>query len=118
MARGVLNGLIPGGACVGAIVAKRLIHVFSRRQFILFVNAVAFAAGCLIYIQNEISFIIIRIIQGICIGFYTSIVSMTIAEISPVEISGSTGAFTQIFASMGVATSYLFYYILYIVVPQ
>ena len=43
---------------------------------------------------------------------------MTIAEISPVEISGSTGALTQVFVSMGVGTTYLFYYILFKAVPD
>jgi MFS family permease len=99
-------------------LAKKLIHLFSRRQFIFFVNAIAFTAGCLIFIQNQTCFIIIRIVQGICIGFYTSTISMTIAEISPVEISGSTGALTQVFVSMGVGTTYLFYYILFKAVPD
>lgn len=51
-ARGVFNGLIPLGACAGALIAKKLFHVFSRRQFLLFVNAIAFVVGCLIYIPN------------------------------------------------------------------
>lgn len=53
-----------------------------------------------------------RIIQGACVGLYTSIVPIVIAEISPVEIMGTTGAFTQIFCSVGTTVAYLFYYIL------
>lgn len=45
---------------------------------------------------------------------YTAIIPMTISEISPIEISGSTGAFTQIFCSIGTTSAYLFYYILLI----
>ncbi len=112
MARGILTGCIPFGALFGALLGKKLIHVFSRRQYMLFINAWALIAGALLYITEMQCFIIMRIIQGACIGMYTSLVPMTISEISPIEISGSTGAFTQIFCSIGTTTAYLFYYIL------
>jgi MFS family permease len=112
VARGVLTGCIPFGALFGALLGKKLIHVFSRRDFILFINAWALISGSLLYITNTPCFIIMRIIQGACIGMYTSIIPMTISEMSPVEISGSTGAFTQIFCSIGTTSAYLFYYIL------
>ena len=69
-------------------------------------------AGCLIFITHYECLIIMRIIQGACVGMYTAIIPMNISEISPIEISGSTGAFTQIFCSIGTSSAYLFYYIL------
>lgn len=111
-ARGILTGCIPFGALFGALLGKKLIHVFSRRHYLLFINACALVSGGLLYITNTPCFIIMRIIQGACIGMYTSTIPMTISEISPVEISGSTGAFTQIFCSIGTTSAYLFYYIL------
>lgn len=111
-ARGILTGCIPFGALFGALLGKKLIHVFSRRNLILVINATALVAGSLLYITEMESFIIMRIIQGACIGMYTSTIPMTISEISPIEISGTTGAFTQIFSSIGTTSAYLFYYLL------
>ena len=83
-ARGVLTGCIPFGALFGALLGKKLIHVFSRRNYILFINAWALTAGSLLYITKMPCFIIMRIIQGACIGMYTAIIPMTISEISPI----------------------------------
>lgn len=81
--RGILTGCIPIGALFGALLGKKLIHVLSRRNFILLINACGIVSGSLIYIQNVWSFIIMRIIQGACIGMYTAIIPIVIAEISP-----------------------------------
>lgn len=83
-ARGVLNGCIPVGAGVGALVAKKLTHMFSRRNFVLLTNLIAVIAGSLIYITNMGVFLAMRLIQGLCIGFFTSTISVYINEISPV----------------------------------
>jgi hypothetical protein len=50
-ARGILTGCIPIGALIGAILGKKLIHLFSRRNFLLFINALGIIAGSLLYIQ-------------------------------------------------------------------
>ena len=116
-ARGILTGCIPVGALIGALMGKKLIHLFSRRNFILLINACGIVAGSLLYITHVESFIIMRLIQGACIGLYTAIIPIVIAEISPLKISGSTGAFTQIFCSVGTTMAYLFYYILSVALP-
>ncbi len=86
--------------------------MFSRRKFVLLINAVAIVAGCLLYINNFILLLILRIIQGICVGLYTSIIPLYTTEISPREIQSSTSPFTQIFCSSGTTIAYLFYFIL------
>lgn len=107
-----MTGCISFGALFGALAGKKLLHWFSRRNFILFINGLAIVSGSLLYIQNMECFIIMRILQGACVGLYTSIVPIVIAEISPIEIMGTTGAFTQIFCSIGTTVAYLFYYLL------
>lgn len=84
VATGIITGCISFGALLGALIGKKLIHLFSRRNFILFINAIAVVAGSLIYIQNMECLIIMRIIQGACVGLYTSIVPIVVAEISPI----------------------------------
>ena len=49
-ARGILTGCIPFGALFGALLGTKLIHVFSRRNFILVINITALIAGSLLYI--------------------------------------------------------------------
>lgn len=78
----------------------------------LFINFLAIVAGGVIFINHMVVFIIMRLIQGICVGMYTSIVPLYINEISPVEIESSTTPFTQIFCSCGATVAYLFYFIL------
>lgn len=78
-ATGIITGCISIGALFGALAGKKLIHWFSRRNFILFINALAIVAGSLIYIQHVAVLIIMRLLQGACIGMYTSIVPIVIA---------------------------------------
>ena len=82
----------------GALIGKKLIYVFSRRNYILFINGWGIMAGCLIFITHYECLIIMRIIQGACVGMYTAIIPMNISEISPIEISGSTGLLPKYFA--------------------
>jgi MFS family permease len=83
-AKGILTGCIPVGAGIGALLGLKLIHVFSRRNFVLFINLIAIMAGSLIYITNFGVLICMRVIQGICVGLYTSIIPTYITEITPV----------------------------------
>ena len=49
-ARGVITGCIPIGALLGALAGKKLLHMFSRNNFILVINIVAIIAGSLLFI--------------------------------------------------------------------
>lgn len=84
VAKGLLLGCLPIGAGIGSLAGTKLIHVFSRRKLILLINLVAIIAGCLLYINNFVLLLILRIIQGICVGLYTSVVPLYTTEISPV----------------------------------
>lgn len=82
------------------------------RQYIFIVNGIAFGAGLLIFIQNAYILFLVRIIQGICVGFYSAITPVIIKEISPNEISGTLGALNQFFIAFGVFFSFCFKFIL------
>jgi MFS family permease len=84
-AQGLLTGCIPIGGGIGALASNILIKKFSRRyfihlyrQYLFVVNGIAFVAGLLVYIQNPYILFIIRIIQGLCVGFYSAIVPVII----------------------------------------
>lgn len=85
---------------------------YKLSQYVFVVNAIAFAAGLLLFIQNAYILLIIRIIQGLCVGFYSSITPVIIKEISPNEISGTLGALNQFFIAFGVFFSFFFKFIL------
>jgi MFS family permease len=77
-AKSLLTGFIPIGAGIGALIGRKLIHVFSRRKFILFINLVAIIAGSIVFVNNWILFLCMRLIQGMCVGMNTSIAPLYI----------------------------------------
>ena len=72
------------------------------RENMLICNALLFAVGWLIFIQNFPMLVICRLFQGICVGFFTSMVPLIINEISPLELSGAVGTYTQLNILLGV----------------
>ncbi len=83
-----------------------------QRQFIFIVNAIAFVAGLLLYIKNPYTLFIVRILQGVCVGFYSAITPVIIKETSPNEISGTLGALNQFFIAFGCFFAFFFKFIL------
>ncbi len=84
-AQGILTGCVPIGGGIGALASDILMKRFSRRydifklrQYIFVVNALAFATGLLLYIQNAYVLLLIRVIQGLCVGFYSAITPVII----------------------------------------
>lgn len=67
------------GALIGALLGEKMIHIFSRRKFILLINGCGIVSGSLLYIPHIESFIIMRLIQGACIGMYTAIIPIVIS---------------------------------------
>ncbi len=59
-------------------MGKKLIHVFSRRNYVLFINIIALISGSTLYARNMIVLIVMRVIQGMCVGMYTSIIPLYI----------------------------------------
>lgn len=50
--------------------------------------------------------------QGMFVGFYTAQISLIIYEIVPTEVSGSFGAFSQLFVNVGVFVSFLIQFLI------
>ena len=58
--------------------------------------------GVLTLISSFATLLVGRIIQGICVGLYSSICPLFINELSPIELSGLFGTLNQIFIVSGV----------------
>lgn len=54
----------------------------------------------------------LRVIQGICVGIYCSLIPMTVREFAPTTLSGLLGTFPQLNVSVGVVFAYLVAYVL------
>lgn len=75
-------------------------------------NAFAFIVGLLIYIKYFPTLVFFRICQGFCVGFFSAIAPLIVKELSPNEISGTLGSYTQLNVCLGVFTGCIFAYIL------
>ncbi len=76
------------------------------------VNFFALLVGGLIYIENFYTLLIFRFFQGVCVGIYSALIPLMIDELSPKEIRGYLGSFTQLNVSFGVLFGCVFAYAL------
>jgi MFS family permease len=93
------------------IVKKVKIVLF--RKCLLLLNIIALIAGGFIYIPNFYTLLLFRFLQGFCVGAYSSVAPLIIKELSPTEISGTLGSYTQLLVTLGVFFGCIFKYILY-----
>jgi MFS family permease len=68
----------------------------------LICNVFCFAIGCLIYVQNFPTLIICRFCQGLGTGFFTAVAPLMVRELSPNEIAGALGSYTELNICLGV----------------
>lgn len=101
-AEGILNGVVSIGGLIGCLCSSFIIDHFSRRNCLLFLDACSIVAGLLIFIPNLYTFILFRIAQGLCIGAGSSIAPLYLKEMTPIEVSGMFGNFSQL--SLGIGT--------------
>ena len=66
--------------------------------------------GGLLFIPNVFTFMIFRVIQGMCVGIFSALAPLVVKEISPVEISGTLGTIVQLSISFGVLFAYVLNY--------
>ena len=72
----------------------------------------AFFAGSILFVPNFYMLAISRLMQGVCVGCYSSMTSMIIKELSPVEISGLMGSMVQVSIVSGQFTAFFLVYLL------
>lgn len=79
LADGLLQGCIPLGAGVGALISFLLMKFLSRRYFcsylrfsFIVVNLFLIMLTALTFVRNALLIFVLRFCQGICIGFYSA----------------------------------------------
>jgi MFS family permease len=100
-AEGVLNGVVSIGGLIGCLLSSFIIRNFSRRNCLLVLDGCSLVFGFLIFIPNLYAFVIFRIGQGLCVGAFSSIAPLYLKEITPIEVSGMIGNFSQLSLAFG-----------------
>ncbi len=75
---GIIIGIVPIGAGVGALLAPVFMNFLSRKNFILFFNAIAIMIAGIIQINNLPLLLVCRFIQGFIVGNYMGVVPIYI----------------------------------------
>lgn len=117
---GILNGSIPLGALFGALSCSFLLALLSRRylmhpisrQCLLAVNGAALTLGILIFIQNYYLLLVVRVLQGCCVGLYSAIIPLIIKELAPTEVRGLLGTYAQLNVTLGIVSGTFLRYLL------
>ncbi len=62
----------------------------------------------IIQINNIYLLLVFRVIQGIIVGNYMAVTPLFINEITPIDLKGSKGVFSQIMIVVGIVIAYFF----------
>lgn len=83
--------------------SQQKVHMFSMfRHSVIATAFVSLVGTILTLIATFPTLIIGRVLQGICIGIYTSVIPVFINEISPLELTGALGTLSSIFITTGI----------------
>lgn len=82
------------------------------RHCFFFGNALAFASTLSVLYPSFWTLLFGRLVQGFCLGFFTSIVPIMIKEYTPVELSGPMGTLYFFFFSSGYTLGFLVSFVL------
>ena len=74
--------------------------------------------NCIIFIPNFGLLIFCRIVQGICAGLYSSITPLIIKEVVPFEVSGTLGAFSEMFINIGIVIGFFLQFLIILGIAQ
>ena len=104
-----LTGGILGAAltpCINACFTRRYLAGLCR-QSVLFLSIIALATYGIVQITNPWVLLAVRIVQGVVAGAFMSIIPVYIHELSPRDMSGLLGVFTQLSLTFATLINYL-----------
>jgi MFS family permease len=101
-AQSILIGILPFGAILGVVITKFLITRYRRLTGIYIFTIVNVGAMVLVNITYFGTLITGRFIEGICVGYYTTIAPIYLKEIAPKELRRMLGLFFSFGKIIGV----------------
>lgn len=101
-AQSILIGVLPIGAILGVVITKFLITKYRRLTGIYIFTIVN--VGAIVMVNINVFGILVagRFIEGICIGYYTTIAPIYLKEIAPKELRKMLGLFFSLGKIIGV----------------
>ena len=102
----VMTGIMPLGAMFSAIFAGSVSSRIGRRKILMVSNLITLLGAVVTIIPFTITFGIGRLISGLSVGIYATIVPLYINETAPTEMSGKMGTLVQIQATSGISVGY------------
>lgn len=100
----VISALIPFGAIFGAPLGGFL-ATKGRRQAIIKLSTMFLIACLMTTIFNFFALFFGRLIMGVCIGAYVTVVPLTISELSPKSLAGQLGVIPQLMCVTGITVA-------------
>lgn len=106
---GLLNGFLPIGAIIGAILAGIYSGRIGRKSTLIIADCFTFVGSFICIFPGEAAYpqIIGRILSGFSSGINCYTIPLYINELAPNELSGFMGSFFQSFLCIGIMFSYL-----------
>lgn len=101
-AQSILIGILPIGCIFGTIITKWLIARYMRLTGIYLFGVINVGAMVLVNINNFGIFVAGRFVEGICLGYYTTIAPIYLKEIAPKELRKMLGLFFSLGKILGV----------------
>lgn len=98
----MLIGILPLAAVIGAIITKVLMKRFRRLSGIYIFTLVNVIAIVLVNINLFLTLCLGRLLEGVCIGFYSAIAPIYLREIAPRELRKMLGLFFSLGKVFGV----------------
>ncbi|CAM6004647.1 unnamed protein product [Sphagnum balticum] len=105
LASSILIGVLPLAAIFGAIITRLLIRSYRRLGGIYFFTLLNIGAIVLVNVTTFATLIVGRLIEGVCIGYYTAIAPVYLKEVAPKELRRLLGLFFSFGKIIGVLIS-------------
>ena len=78
LAQGFFTSCVPASACIGALLSRTFLKIFTRKQFFYIINLMCITAILLIQTKYMPLIIMGRLLQGSLVGIGTAIIPLYI----------------------------------------
>jgi len=103
----LISAFLPLGAVLGAFLSGPLSKKIGRRKAHILTDILCLIGTGITIILNVYTIIAGRLICGISIGLYSTLISVYVNEFAPYEISGLCGTIYEFFYCLGIFLSYV-----------
>jgi MFS family permease len=103
-----ISSAIPIGAFFGCLISGNIVAKIGRRYSFILLDIFGIVGIGITLFLNEYLMILGRFICGLCVGGFSTVVSLYVSEYVPYDISGACGAIYEFFFCLGIFSSFLF----------